>query len=212
MGIIARFALATFALCGTFILGTWLYVVSYSDPDLKPEHDVIVVLSGDYLPTGTLGPQTKARVDRAVTLWQSGIAPILIMSGGTKATGKKSAAELMALRAIQAGVPVDAILIENASHSTLQNALFSSRLIGQGSAHSVLLVTHRYHLPRSWASFHWAGLDHLTLIAADRSSPLLSSELWKEGLKWPVNIVRVGFASGAKLLGIPEESYISFLR
>ena len=35
----------------------------------------------------------------------------------------------------------------------------------------VILVTHRYHQPRAYASFRWAGFDDITMVAPDAGEP-----------------------------------------
>ncbi len=47
------------------------------------------------------------------------------------------------------GVPVEACLLEEASHSTKQNAQFTARLMRSRGLHTVIVVTDPSHLPRA---------------------------------------------------------------
>jgi uncharacterized SAM-binding protein YcdF (DUF218 family) len=69
----------------------------------------------------------------------------------------------------------------------------------------VILVTHRYHLPRAWASFRWAGFTDITLVAADPDRVQITwQDLGYEVLKWPFNVLRGGAASLMMAVGAPQ--------
>ena len=118
-------------------------------------HDVIVVLGGGMDADGTLHSSTRLRVARGVDLFEAGAAPRLHMTGGMARDGGPSAGEGMRDLAMELGVPKAAITIETDSLSTLQNALFSQPMLNE--AESAILVSEAFHLPRSRASFVWAG-------------------------------------------------------
>ena len=52
-------------------------------------------------------------------------------------------------RALGWGVPEAVLLIEPASRNTFENARETARLLGLRGLRSVLLVSHRIHLPRA---------------------------------------------------------------
>ncbi|MDE3122827.1 MAG: YdcF family protein [Paracoccaceae bacterium] len=185
-----------------------LWVMTYHDPALPKTAQAIVVLSGETGPDGDLGPQTKARVDRGVALWKAGAAPLLMFTGTVWGDGGVIS-DHMVNRAVTEGVDPRAILLDPDSTSTLQNALFSARILSKrlkgGLAAPVILVSHRYHLPRAWASFRWAGFTNLTLVAADGTTPLYSwRDLGLEVLKIPFNVLRGGAATLMQAYGAPE--------
>ena len=77
---------------------------------------------------------------------------------------------------------------------------------------TVLLVTHRYHLPRAWASFRWAGFTDVTRVAADPDGGFqLNAQLLWETVKWPLNVVRAAAASAAMAGDVPRENFIKYL-
>lgn len=195
----------------TALIGTALYVALYEAPETIPNGEAIVVVSGNAAKSGGLVGETKVRLDRAIALYNDGRAPRLVVSGGTVG-GRTTVAEAMKEAAMAAGVPEDAITVEGGSHSTLQNALFSADIEDLEKAGTILLVSHKYHLPRANASFRWAGFDDVINVAADPEDgfQLTSGLLW-ESLKWPMNVVRAAAASAAMAGDVPRESYIKYL-
>lgn len=193
------------------LIGTGLYVAMYEAKDELPEAEAIVVLAGDASKNGGLVGETQERLNRAVELYNEGLAPRLILSGGTTSdTG--AVADAMKTAAMTAGVPESAITVETASHSTLQNALFVGDIEDLSKAAPILLVTHRYHLLRANASLRWAGFSDITNVAADPDGgfQITTGLLW-ESVKWPYNVLRAGAASAAQAGNVPREDYIQYL-
>ena len=57
------------------------------------------------------------------------------------------------------GVPQQAVLLENKSLNTIQNAIFSKAFLKTHGLKSILLVTSASHMPRSMAAFRHVGMD-----------------------------------------------------
>ncbi len=201
-------AICVLAVWGALI-GTALYVALYEAPEDAPTGAAIVVLAGSAGKDGTgLGGETQERLDAALALHQSGAATLLVVTGG----GTPPVAEAMRDVALAAGIAPDAILVENQSHSTLQNALFSADFDRLDKSAPIIVVTHRYHLLRAHASFRWAGFSNVINHAADPDAPfaVTRSLLW-EAIKWPLNVLRAGAASAAMAGNVPREDYLKYL-
>ncbi len=193
----------------TALIGTALYVALYSPDADVPTGDAIVVLAGNAGKTGKgLSGETAERLNAGVALYQAEAAPLLVVTGG----GEPPVAEAMRDMAIGLGVPEDAIIVENKSHSTLQNALFTADFEAIDSGAQLILVTHRYHLPRANVSFRWAGFSNVANHAADPEAGFQVSGgmLW-ESLKWPFNVLRASAASIALAGDVPRENFIQYL-
>lgn len=199
-------------LIGGALLGTAWHMYSYTAPDPLPQADAIVVISGSGGDTDPVTDGTRARTERGIELYQAGLAPVIVMSGGPSGRLAEPVANRMAALAIASGVPQDAILIEGRSYSTLQNALFTRALPDLPPDAAILLVTERYHLPRAWASFRWGGFRTITLVGADDGPVEVTSGLLSEGIKWPANVLRALIASAAELAGVPPETIEPFLK
>lgn len=193
------------------LIGTSLYVALFEPAEDVPAGAAIIALAGNAGKTGEVTGETEARIARAVELYEAGAAPVLVVTGGTGA-GDTPVAAAMRDFAIAAGVPEDAILVEDRSHSTLQNALFTADIESLDKSEPIIIVTHRYHLPRANASFRWAGFENVTNAAADNVSGFLISEplLW-ESVKWPLNVLRAAAASAAMAGDVPRENFVKYL-
>jgi uncharacterized SAM-binding protein YcdF (DUF218 family) len=194
------------------LIGTALYVAMYSPSDEPPTGDAIVVVAGDSGKNGGLSTMTETRLNAALALYEEGAAPTLVFSGGTLSSSNPPVAEAMRDAAIAAGVPADAIVVETQSHSTLQNALYLGDIESLDKSGAVILVTHRYHLPRANASLRWAGFGDITNYAADLDGGFqITPELLWESLKWPMNVVRAAAASAAMAGDVPRENFVKYL-
>ena len=83
------------------LIGTALYVAMYSEDGVQPEGDVIVVLAGNAAKNSSLNGQTGLRLEKAVALYEAGVAPKIVVTGG----GEPPVAVAMRDAAIEAGVP-----------------------------------------------------------------------------------------------------------
>lgn len=115
--------------------------------------DAIVVLGGGVGPGGSLPLVARARVERAVEVFQGGIAPRMIMSGLCglmQPVPEVSEAAAMAAYAVELGVPRQALLLEEESRDTLGNAYFTrERLLEPNGWSSIRVVTSDFHLSRA---------------------------------------------------------------
>ncbi|MFZ5634256.1 MAG: YdcF family protein [Bacillota bacterium] len=108
--------------------------------DEKPRRcDAIVILSGETVP----------RVARGVELYREGYGSLIIMSGGGRMTSKLTDADLMLMEAVDLGVPPSAVLLENKSESTYENAVNVKKMVLEQNIKSFLLVTSNYHTRRA---------------------------------------------------------------
>jgi len=125
-----------------------------------------------------LGSHDLRVPERAAELYTQGFAPLVIMSGGlgnfTAETWTEKEADKFAAIAIQKGVPVTAILIENRSTNTGENILFTQKLLEEKGLdpQSFIVVQKPYMERRSYATFkkHWP--DKKLFV----TSPLISFE------------------------------------
>jgi uncharacterized SAM-binding protein YcdF (DUF218 family) len=80
-----------------------------------------------------------------VALWRLALAPRIVLTGGRSASSGASEGEAAARHARSLGVPDDALVVEDRSTSTEENAAFARRLIGPCR---VLVITDSYHALR----------------------------------------------------------------
>lgn len=139
----------------------------YLPPDPVPVAEAIVVLGGSTRPKSPPRPWVEVleagdRVLYGVKLYQDGVAPLLLFSGGRVYWDKGengSEAKDMAEIAQAMGVPERNILLENNSLNTYQNAVETAKILNQRKVNSILLVTSAIHMPRSVAIFEKQGFN-----------------------------------------------------
>ena len=124
---------------------------------------MIVVLGAALSRDGGLGPALAERVEAGVAAWKAGRAPLLLMTGALEASAMRA-------RAVELGVPGEAILIEHSALTTRENALFCAEILRRRGLERALLVTQRYHRPRSVAAFRRAGVEAEALGFDGRSA------------------------------------------
>ncbi|MBX3237004.1 MAG: YdcF family protein [Nitrospiraceae bacterium] len=131
-------------------------------PTPTARFDAVVVLAGGVYSAGSLRPApeiseaSRERTTCGAEAWLQGIAPRLVLSGGDASvfgTGTLESHE-MKRWALRLGVPASAILLEDRSRTTYENALKTKELLGAGR---ILLVTSANHLPRAVALFEKQG-------------------------------------------------------
>ncbi|MFY8004235.1 MAG: YdcF family protein [Chitinophagaceae bacterium] len=107
-------------------------------------------------------------------MYHSGFAPTIIVAGGSNNVLRKQPAEadFVANELMACGVKKEAILIENKSVNTYQNAINTKKLID--SLHlqpPYLLVSSAVHLPRAISLFEKIGLKVTPHAAAYDAIP-----------------------------------------
>jgi uncharacterized SAM-binding protein YcdF (DUF218 family) len=145
-----------------------------------PRADAIVVLGG------ATGAPVPPRIDVDVggafdrllfgmRLLRANKADYIILSGGVIASivgSDMTEARRLRRLALEYGVADRAILLEEQSRSTRENALFTAQLLRQRQWQRVLLVTSARHMPRAAASFIREGIQVIPaptdLIAVQR--------------------------------------------
>lgn len=125
--------------------------------DTLPDRAAVIVCLGGSATGPVIGDDSLRRAERCAALYLAGVAPQILFTG-------IASAPLMADVARAAGVPDTAMTEEAQSRSTLQNALFSGRIIAPEGR--VIVVSDAYHLPRSWLAFRVMGFDDVSVAAA----------------------------------------------
>lgn len=110
--------------------------------------DAIIVLGTPADSDGNPTPAQLARVDEAVSEYERGVAPRLILTGGA-AHNRFVEAKVMAEAAHAKGIPESALFEEPEARDTIQNACYSVRIMKAHGWHSAEVVSEAEHLPRA---------------------------------------------------------------
>ena len=157
--------------------------------DEAQEADAIVVLgAAQYV--GRPSPVLRARVDHAVSLWKRGLAPTLILTGGTGVGDTTSEAAVARKYAMSRGVPDRAIVVEIKGRTTSESMRAVARIMDDREQHSVILVSDPFHMLRLSILARRFGLEPYT--SPTPTSPIASNreQHWKymvsESVKVPL--------------------------
>ena len=164
----------------------------YLPPNPMPTAEAIVVLGG-----ATRAPipprpwidlqEASDRVVHGAQLYLSGQAPLLVMSGGRvqwdpQAPAIPSEAADMSEFAQLMGVPADAILLEENSFTTHENATNTAQLLAERRINRILLVTSALHMPRAIATFEKTGLEAIAAPTDFLAVDLPGETAWRAQL------------------------------
>ena len=127
--------------------------------DTTQEADAIIVLGAGLLRDGRPGSTLTRRSLQAADLWRAGIAPYIICTGGQPESFPRSEAAACReiLRASQ--VPASAILLEERSRSTEENAIYSKPIMERMGISDAVLVSDSYHMLRAGWLFQLQGIS-----------------------------------------------------
>lgn len=139
---------------GVFLVGVCVVALLYQRVDTRAREDrarradVIIVLGSAVWANERPSPSLNARMQHAIGLYRQGIAPYLILCGGV---GKNppSEAEVMRRLAVSAGVPADALVLEDRSRSTEENLANAKKLMDARGWQTAVIVSDPFHLYRA---------------------------------------------------------------
>ena len=136
--------------------------------------DAIVVLGGRLRADGTLDASSLRRAVTGIVLQRRGLAPLLVFSGVTSASGPGEPEQRAALaRALS--VPAEQVLPVPGAHTTREESLQVGSLLRARGVRRILLVSDSQHLRRARPVFERAGVRVLAApadeITADDRGP-----------------------------------------
>ena len=124
-------------------LGLWLHL--WGRADRAQSADAIVIFGASVRDGGHASPILRARTRHGFELWQRGLAPKIVCTGGV-GTFPPAESEVQKRLLIGWGVPQAAILVDDKSTSTLENARNAASLLPRGAR--VIAVSEPFHLWR----------------------------------------------------------------
>ena len=165
--------------------------------------DAIVVL-GVAQYDGRPSPQLQARLDHALALWQEGLSPLVITTGGNQPGDRFTEAETSANYLIKgsliSAVPTDSIVQENTGSTTRESLIEVSKIMQARGLHSVLIVTDPYHSLRSRLIAQ--DLDLVAYVSPTRTSPLRGASAVSRHVREALGVAvahLIGFANLERL-------------
>jgi vancomycin permeability regulator SanA len=150
----------------TFFVAAFIFplaqTVCFGFTDYRQPVDTVIVLGAQVYPDGSLSYALENRVLTAIDLYDEGLTPTIIMSGGTDVDGTNEAL-VMRDFAIAHGVPADALLVDTEGMSTEATARNTALICEREGFDKVCTVSTFYHLPRIKQLFLAQGINVYTV-------------------------------------------------
>jgi uncharacterized SAM-binding protein YcdF (DUF218 family) len=125
--------------------------------DQAQRADAIVILGARVDSDGGPGPDLRVRTLHAVRLFQRGLAPYIICTGGQRGD-RLSAAAVACNLAISQGVPPEKVFLADGSMTTREDATNARDMMLAHGWQRAILVSHPLHLERARLLFETEGV------------------------------------------------------
>lgn len=160
--------LVVLALAVHLATSLWLVYRTANSDEARPVDAIVVMGAAQYdgRPAGVL----TARLDQVLLLWQRGLAPLIVTTGGNRPGDRFTEAQASATYLMDRGVPAAAIA--QVGGTTSYDELFAARdLLRERGLDRVLLVSDPYHSLRIRLVAEELGLT--AYVSPTRSSPMM---------------------------------------
>ena len=144
----------------------------------EPGADYLIVLGAQWKPEGP-SDVLRRRLDRAIQYLRENPDTVVIASGGQGNDEPISEAEGMRQYLVAAGISDERILMEATSSTTLENLMFSGRLLDR-EKDRVVIVTNNFHMFRALRLARKQGYRHVEGLAASASTGMVPNNLLRE--------------------------------
>lgn len=155
---LVKLAVAVVLLLVAYVAFTFLQVWLASRRDDERPAQAIVVLGAAQF-NGVPSSILRARLDHAYDLYQRGLAPLLVVTGGKRPGDVYTEAAASADYLIRKGVPDEKILREVDGRNSWESLAAASQFLKDRDIHQVLLVSDAFHSYRIDAIASELGLD-----------------------------------------------------
>ena len=166
---IRRFSLATTWLVVAAVLyvgASFAQVWWTAGHDRAEQSEAIVVLGAAHY-DGRPSPVFQARLDHAANLYQQGLAPRVVVTGGQGSGDSVSEGWAGYRYLVGLGIPDDALQLETGGRTSYESLAASARFLSRDGIDQVILVSDGWHLRRSVAIADEVGLDAVPSPAVD---------------------------------------------
>jgi uncharacterized SAM-binding protein YcdF (DUF218 family) len=156
-----KFAKAVSVIFSILILAVGLLalrIYSYRNAVSDVQADAAVVL-GAAVWGPEVSPVFRERINHAVDLYKEGKVRKLIFTGGQGNRGEPTESSAARQYALQSGIPVDDILIEEKSHTTYENILYAKQIADAQGVQTVLIVSDPLHMKRAVEMANDMGME-----------------------------------------------------
>jgi uncharacterized SAM-binding protein YcdF (DUF218 family) len=162
-------------------------VVSQRD-ERRPADAIVVLGAAQY--NGRPSPVLRARLDHALGLYREGLAPLIVVTGGTAPRDTTSEALAGRRYLVAREVPAESVVAQPVGRTTAASMTAVAGWLREHGARRVLLVSDPFHMLRLRLEARRTAMEAYT--SPTESSPISENPglelryLFREGLKVPV--------------------------
>ena len=146
----------------------------------QPEADYVIILGAQWKPQGP-SEVLRRRLDKAVEYLKDNPDTIVIVSGGQGSNEPITEAAGMRQYLVNAGISGEKILVEDQSTNTLENLVFSGRLLDKENDR-IVIITNNFHMFRAMQIAKKQGYANVEGMSASAVAGLAPNNLLREFL------------------------------
>jgi uncharacterized SAM-binding protein YcdF (DUF218 family) len=177
-----------------WIASVLLIIYAGTHPVLQHADAILVLGAAQY--NGRPSPVYKARIDHALSLWKSGLAPRLIFTGGIGIGDTLSEGEVGRRYAMRRNVPDSLVLVERRGVTSAESVGAAAALMRAHRLNSALVVSDSYHMMRLELLVRRAGIRPLRAPAPHAPIDRYRRELIRYVLRESVLFPATAFLGG----------------
>ena len=142
----AGLALAVVAIGYLGVTAAQVWLASRRD-DARPAEAIVVLGAAQY--DGDPSPVFRARLDHAAALYQDGLAPVIVVTGGRLPGDEFTEASAGSAYLERHGVPAEDLLLESGGTTSWESLRAAERFLRPEGIHEVVLVSSPFHALRT---------------------------------------------------------------
>ena len=147
-----------------FILHS-IVITFYGLSDNSEKADFAIILGNTVNSDGSPSDRLKARLDRAIELFNNSQSKVFLVSGGIGTEGYDEASAMKDYL-IAHHVPEEIIFLDSLGNNTLLSAQHSYNFANERNLGSVIIVSQYFHIARAVLIFRRSGFTHNEIFSA----------------------------------------------
>jgi uncharacterized SAM-binding protein YcdF (DUF218 family) len=157
-------------ICSLMLIVPLSFILYQGKHSTPKQSDTIIVL-GCQLWGYNPSPSLKNRLDQSLKVYNEGLAPYIIVSGGQGPDEPMTEASAMKKYLVDKGIDPEVILLEENSFNTYQNIKYSKEIMDQRGFESAIIISNDFHISRSLMIAKKFGIKASSSPAPTPSSP-----------------------------------------
>lgn len=156
----ARKGLAVLLVFSLWFIAHTVYIVADGLNDEIAVSDAAVVLGNTVERNGQPSERLKARLEKAVELYEKKLVGKIIVSGGFGTEGFEES-DVMRDYLVSRNIPESRIILDKDGYNTHKTAVNTKQIMQSQNMQSVIIVSQYFHITRTRLAFQRAGIENI---------------------------------------------------